>query len=94
MLAIDEHTTLIGLSELRTAAPKLLKFLQTHKVVLTKRNKPVGVVIEYEEFKKMAELIEMIEDTALGQIAMEREKRAKKGSYLTHDEMVRRVGRK
>lgn len=94
MLAMDEQTALIGLSELRTAAPKLLKFLQTHKVVLTKRNKPVGVVIDYEEFKKMADLIELIEDTALGQMAMEREKSAKKESYLTHDEMVRRVGRK
>jgi len=94
MLAIDEHTTLIGLSELRTAAPKLLKFLQTHKVVLTKRNKPVGVVIEYEEFKRMADLIEMIEDAGLGHIALEREKGVKKESYLTHDEMVRRVGRK
>ena len=94
MLAIDEQTALIGLSELRTAAPKLLKFLQTHKVILTKRNKPVGIVIDYDEFKKMEALIELIEDMALGQIALERHKGAKKESYLTHEEMKRRVGLK
>ena len=37
-------------------------------------------------------LIELIEDTVLAHIAQERHKGAKKESYLTHDEMKRRVG--
>ncbi|MEK6683832.1 MAG: type II toxin-antitoxin system prevent-host-death family antitoxin [Nitrospirota bacterium] len=94
MLAVDEHTALIGLSELRTAAPKLLKYLQTHKVILTRRNKPVGILIDYDEFKKMETLIELIEDTVLGQMAEERRKGAKKESYLSHEQMKRRVGLK
>jgi prevent-host-death family protein len=94
MLAVDEQTALIGLSELRTAAPKLLKYLQTHKVILTKRNKPVGVMIDYDEYKKMEVLMELIEDTVLGQIAEERRKSAKKESYLTLEEARRRVGLK
>jgi prevent-host-death family protein len=94
MLAVDEQTALIGLSELRTAAPKLLKYLQTHKVILTRRNKPVGVMMDYDEYKKMEALIDLIEDTALGQIARERHKSAKKESYLTLEETKRRVGLK
>lgn len=94
MLAVDEQTALIGLSELRTAAPKLLKYLQTHKVILTRRNKPVGILIDYDEYKKTEALIELIEDTVLGHIAQERHKGTKKESYLTHDEMKRRVGLK
>jgi prevent-host-death family protein len=94
MLAVDEHTALIGLSELRTAAPKLLKYLQTHKVILTKRNKPVGVMMDYDEYKKMEVLIELIEDTVIGQIAQERYKSTKKESYLTLEEARRRVGMK
>jgi prevent-host-death family protein len=94
MLAVDEKTALIGLSELRTATPKLLKYLQTHKVILTRRNKPVGILIDYDEYKKTEALIELIEDTVLGHIARERHKGAKKESYLTHDEMKRRVGLK
>jgi prevent-host-death family protein len=94
MLAVDEQTALIGLSELRTAAPKLLKYLQTHKVILTKRNKPVGVMMDYDEYKKMEALIEVIEDTVLGQIAQERYKSTKKESYLTIEEARRRTGLK
>jgi len=94
MLAVDEQTALIGLSELRTAAPKLLKYLQTHKVILTKRNKPVGVMMDYDEYKKMEVLIELIEDTVLGQIAQERYKSTKKESYLTLAEARRRAGMK
>ena len=94
MLAVDEQTALIGLSELRTAAPKLLKFLHTHKVILTRRNKPVGVMIDYDEFKRMETLIELIEDTVLGQMAQDRYKSTKKESYLTLQEAKRRVGLK
>jgi prevent-host-death family protein len=94
MLAVDEQTALVGLSELRTSAPKLLKFLQTHKVILTKRNKPVGVVIDFEEYKEMERLIDLIEDTGLAHLAREREKKTKKESYLTHEEMKRRAGLK
>lgn len=94
MLAVDEQTALIGLSELRTAAPKLLKYLQTHKVILTKRNKPVGVMMDYDEYKKMEVLIELIEDTVFGQIARERYKSTKKESYLILEEARRRVGMK
>ena len=94
MFAVDEQTALVGLSELRTTTPKLLKYLQTHTVILTKRNKPVGVVIDFDEYKKMEALIELIEDTGLAQIAHEREKKTKKASYLTHEEIKRRVGLK
>lgn len=94
MLTVDEQTALIGLSELRTVTPKLLKYLQTHKVILTRRNKPVGILIDYDEYKKMEALIELIEDTALGHIAHERRKSTPKASYLTQDQMKRRIGLK
>lgn len=92
MLALDEQAALIGVSELRKETQTLLRFLQTHKVILTKRNKPIAVVVDFDRYNEMERLIELIEDTAVGLIASEREKGTKKESYLTHEEMKRRVG--
>lgn len=92
MITVNERTTLVGLSELRTEGAKILQELKKGAVILTKRNRPVGVVIEYEDYKKMERLMEALEDTVLGAIAEEREKQVERSKYLSHKEMKKLVG--
>ncbi|MDI6793354.1 MAG: type II toxin-antitoxin system Phd/YefM family antitoxin [bacterium] len=92
MLTVDERTTIIGVSELRTEVPNILAGLKKNKVVLTKRNKPVGVMVDYEEYTKMERLTEALEDMVLGHLAKERAAKSKKEDYIPLEEMERLVG--
>ena len=78
MFRVEADTTFIGLSELRKEIPNLLQEIQQHKVILTKRNQPVGVIVNYNEYKKLEEIFEQIEDLSLGSIANNRAKRKNK----------------
>ena len=49
MITLKEDTTLVGIAELRSKASELMKKIKKYRVVLTKRNKPLGVIIDYEE---------------------------------------------
>ena len=92
MMTVDERTTLVGISEVRTASTKILQALKKGTVILTKRNRPIGVVLEYDEYQKMERLVEALEDTVLGAMAEEREKQADRSKYLSHAKMKKLVG--
>lgn len=92
MLTVDERTTIVGVSELRMEVPKILAELKKNKVVLTKRNKPVGVMVDYEEYTKMERITEALEDMVLGHLAKERAVKGKKEDYISLKEMERLVG--
>ena len=72
MFTVKEKTTLVGVAEIRKAMKDVLEAMKTDRVILTKRNKPVGVLIDYEEFKHMEDLLEALEDRVLGQAAADR----------------------
>lgn len=91
MLTVKEDTTLIGVAELRTRASAILNELKKHKVILTKRNMPVGIIVDYEEYEKMERLMDLAEDILLGNIAKQRLERKNKKS-ITLEEAERRVG--
>ncbi len=92
MLKVSESTAVYGVSELRTKTPDLLKSLKTHRVLLTRRNKPVGVLLQYGEFEKQECIIDEIEDLVLGYIAKERAKSAKRSDYIPLEEVERQLG--
>lgn len=94
MITVDEKTSIIGVAELRTIGGKILEELKRHKVILTRRNKPVGVVVDYGEYQRMEQIIEALEDNVLGYMAKERAKKVKKEDYISLDEMERLVGLK
>ena len=91
MLKVSEGTAVYGVSELRTKTPDLLKSLKTHRVLLTKRNKPIGVLCPYGEFEKQERIIDEIEDLVLGYLAKERIKSTKGSDFIPLEEVERQL---
>ena len=91
MLITDEKTAIVGVAELRDKTQEVLKEAKTHNVILTRRNKPVGVIIAYEEYERMKRAEEELEDIVLGHIAHERSKR-KGRKVVSLEEAEDRVG--
>lgn len=75
MITVDEKTGLVGVSELRGDISKVLKEVRKHNIILTRRNKPVGVIMDYEEYERIRKVEEELEDIVLGLIARERSRR-------------------
>ncbi len=75
MITVDEKTAIVGVAELRDQTAEVLKQLKKYKVILTRRNKPVGVLIDYDEYEKISRIEDEFEDLVLGLMAKERSKR-------------------
>jgi len=91
MITVEGKTTLVGVAELRKITKEVLEKLKSHKVILTKRNKPVGVLLDYEEFRKIEEIMEALEDYILGTLAKERAQRKGK-KVISLEEAERKLG--
>lgn len=91
MITVKEDTALIGVAELRTKTADVLKEIKKHRVILTKRNRPVGVIIDYDEYEKTEQILDEVEDIVLGEIARERLER-KDRKAITLEDAERRVG--
>jgi prevent-host-death family protein len=91
MLTVKENAVLVGVAELRKLMKVVLEEMKTHRVILTRRNKPVGVLVDYREFAKMEELVEALEDYVLGKAARERAARKDK-TWVTLEEAERKLG--
>ncbi|RLE01535.1 MAG: hypothetical protein DRJ11_09385 [Candidatus Aminicenantes bacterium] len=91
MFTVEEKTTIVGIAELRKLTKEILKKLKSHKVILTRRNKPVGVLLDYEEFLHIEEIIDAFEDYVLGTLAQERAKRKEK-KFISLEEAEKKVG--
>lgn len=74
MIAVEENTTLVGLTELRSKLKEVLAALKNSKVVLALRNRPLAVLVPFERYRRMEALLDRIEDRALGYVALERAK--------------------
>jgi prevent-host-death family protein len=91
MLRMKEGMAVVGVAELRREGPRLIGELRRHKVVLTRRNKPVGVLINYEDYLRMQSMTERLENLVLGHEAKKRASRRGR-KVLSLDEAERRVG--
>ena len=91
MITVEEKATIVGVAELRKVTSDILEKIKSNKVILTRRNKPVGVIIDYEEFKKMEEIIDALEDYVLGQLAKERAQRKDK-KLITLEQAEKKLG--
>lgn len=90
MLTVKEESAIIGVAELRTKAADVLREIKKHSVILTRRNRPVGVIIDYDEYEKMQQMLDEIEDIVLGNIAKERLARKDK-KMITLEDAEKRV---
>jgi prevent-host-death family protein len=75
MITVEGKTTLVGVAELRKVTAEILEKLKSGKVILTKRNKPVGVILDYEEFQNIEAILDALEDFILETLAKERAQR-------------------
>ena len=75
MITINERSSIAALSELRTKSEEILKQLSKNKVILQKHNKPVAVMLSYQQYSVLEELLDRIEDYTLGMTALERDKK-------------------
>lgn len=91
MITVEGKTTLVGVAELRKTTAEILKRIKSNKVILTKRNKPVGVILDYEEYKKIEDIMEALEDYILGSLAQERARR-KDQKVISLEEAEKRLG--
>jgi len=91
MITVEGKTTLVGVAELRKVTAEILKKIKSSKVILTKRNKPVGVILDYEEYKKIEGIMEALEDYILGSLAQERAIRKGK-KVISLEEAEKRLG--
>jgi prevent-host-death family protein len=91
LITVDEKTTIVGVAELRDQVVEVLKRLKKHKVILTRRNKPVGVLLDYDEYEKISRIEEEYEDLVLGLMANERSRR-KGRKTITLEDAEEKVG--
>jgi len=91
MITVEGKTTLVGVAELRKITKEVLEKLKSNKVILTKRNKPVGVLLDYGEFRKIEEIMEALEDYILGTLAKKRAQRKGK-KVISLEEAERKLG--
>lgn len=93
MLTVKEDTTVIGITELRRMIPEVLKKIKREKVILTRRNRPIGILVDYQEFERIEQMIDLIEDHLLGKLASDRASR-KNRRTVSLEEAEKRVGLK
>ena len=91
MLTVEEKATIVGVAELRKVMKDVLEEIKTSTVILTRRNKPVGVLVDYDRFKKMEQTIDLVEDLVLGQLAAERADRKDRKS-VNLEEVEKKLG--
>ncbi|MBF0483927.1 MAG: type II toxin-antitoxin system prevent-host-death family antitoxin [Candidatus Omnitrophica bacterium] len=82
MITIKEDTTLVGVSEMRTNMEGILAASRKHKVIIEKRHKPYAVLVGADQYTKMENRLEMLEDFALAHLAKSRDKKSKSSDYI------------
>lgn len=90
VLNVEQNTTFFGITDLRTKAKKMLKALKASRVIITERNQPQAVVLDYGHYQKIEELVEMAEE-ALMAPEVKRRKKRNRGKFLSHEGLVERL---
>ncbi|MFZ3072486.1 MAG: type II toxin-antitoxin system Phd/YefM family antitoxin [Thermodesulfobacteriota bacterium] len=85
MLTVKEDTAIVGVSELRTKTPEVLEEIKKHMVILTRRNMPVGVIMDYGDYEKMSKLLAEAEDIVLAELARKRLSRKNRKAITLED---------
>ncbi len=91
---LDDEVTIVGVSELRAKIYDVLEKVKHEKILLTRRNKPEAVLINFEKFRELEQQLETLEDEHFGKLALQRLKEHKrsKSKTLSHSEMMKKYG--
>ena len=92
MININENTIMVGTSELRTEIPKVEKEIKEKKVILTKRGKPIAIIQDFQTYNEKEKLLEEYEDIIFGFLGKARAKTTSIKKYISHEEMIKKLG--
>lgn len=92
MINVNENTIMIGTSELRTQMPQISKEIGTKQIILTKRGKPIAILQDYESYEQKEKMLDEYEDIIFGYLAKSRTEKTKENEYLSHEEMIKKLG--
>lgn len=93
MRTFKKDTTLVGVSELRTKFDEILKKAHDHKVIISKRDEELAVIVDIDRYNVMEKILDELEDLALGYMAQERKKTAKESDYIDIDELEKLIAK-
>ena len=91
MIRIDDTTKIVGTTELRNEIPMITKDIKTMTVIVVKRGKPIAILEDYEKHKQKEEFLEEFEDLVLGYIAKDRDKKSRKGDYISIEKLMKKL---
>lgn len=64
MITTKDNTS-VAISDLRADAARLLKGLSKHHIILTQRNRPLGVILDYKDFENIMATIDELEEALI-----------------------------
>ncbi len=82
MITVSDRATIAAISELRNKSESILKQLADHRVILQRHNKPVAVMMGYRQYEQFSKMLDMVEDYALGMVALDRDKKSGKKDFV------------
>jgi hypothetical protein len=86
MISITDDTLMIGATEFRSALPKLIPQLNSKKIIIMKRGKPIGIFQAFDKYQQQQEWINKLEDQVLGHLAKERDINSSKENFIPAEE--------
>lgn len=92
MINVNENTIMIGTSELRAQMPKIAKEIKMKHVILTSRGKPIAILQDYDSYEQKEKMLDEYEDIIFGYLAKARTEKTKDSEYLSHEEMIKKLG--
>lgn len=91
MFVLDDKTALIGTTDLRSRMAEV-EDMQYEKMVVMKREKPIAVIMTFDQYKKNRDRTEELEDLVLGYMAKERDEKSTKKDYISLEEAAKKLG--
>ena len=87
---VKQDSVIMGVTEFRNNIPSLLKENHEEEIIIVNRDKPLGVLINFNKYQSMQDLLEIAEDYILSEMVKESKKI--KGKMLSQEEMEARYG--
>lgn len=91
MFVLDDKTALIGTTDLRSRMAEV-EDMQYEKMVVMKREKPIAVIMTFDQYKKNRDRTEELEDLVLGFMAKERDEKSTKKDYISLEDAAKKLG--
>ena len=91
MFVLDDKTALIGTTDLRTKIGDVENMVY-EKMIVMKREKPIAVIMTFNQYQKNRDRTEELEDLVLGYMAKERADTSTKNDYIGLEEAAKKLG--